>query len=439
MNAPSNLQNTLVRNAGVLLGCVALVLLAYWRTLSGGFLSDDVVIGLVIPDGSSVDWRHVARTFAGDWRGFDHAEVRYFRPLIVVSYALDCVVFGLKSWGFHLTNLFVHALNGFLVLHLALRLGASRLAAAFAAGAFLLHPWHSEAVVWVSGRCDLFYAAAALGALIAHLGFRQHGRYRELVVTGLLYVVALLAKDSGIAVPLMIIALDAVRPGYARSEKRARLGCSVARSDPDQRNLPGVAGESAGRHFQRPPSRLHHRVVQRHVGRLGKEFRAVLLAVQPRAGSAGASTVLHRRALGARSGRLRRARSRASRPVARARGAGVLLVLRRLGGSVRSQHGTDVGSARYSAVVPTERVAHDRACAVCGRRSRPGKRPLRGPSPIRSADVACDELAFGCSRGGHDRPPPRRARAQSASLDRSRKNHRRPPGHVREHLRSLRR
>jgi hypothetical protein len=123
-----------------LLGCAALVALAYFRTVSGGFLSDDATSGLVIPDGSSVDWPHVARTFAGDWRDFSTVEVRYFRPLIVVSYALDGSVFGLESWGFHLTNLILHALNGFLVHRLALRLGASGLAAAFAAGAFVLHP-----------------------------------------------------------------------------------------------------------------------------------------------------------------------------------------------------------------------------------------------------------------------------------------------------------
>jgi hypothetical protein len=218
MHAPSKLRlpSPLFHHARVFLGCAGLVALAYFRTPGGGFLSDDVIIGQVTPDGARIDWGHVLRTFAGDWRGFGHVEIQYFRPLVVVSYAVDFALFGLQSWGFHLTNLLVHAVNGLLVHRLALRFGASPLAAAFAAGAFLLHPWHSEAVVWISGRADLFYATGALGALIAHLGFRQHGRHGWLGLIGLGYVLALLGKDSAIAVPLMILALDAVRPGYSR-------------------------------------------------------------------------------------------------------------------------------------------------------------------------------------------------------------------------------
>lgn len=49
-------------------------------------------------------------------------EVTY-RPVVTITYFLDYYLYGLKPWGFHLTNLLLHALNGIL-LYIFLALSA---------------------------------------------------------------------------------------------------------------------------------------------------------------------------------------------------------------------------------------------------------------------------------------------------------------------------
>jgi hypothetical protein len=210
------------RRLAPLAGFLALALLAYATALDGWFMSDDAMIGFVIPDGKHVAWAHVGKTFHGDWRGFAGVEVMYFRPLVVVTFALDALVHALDASGYHVTNVLLHGVNAFLVSVLAERLGASRFAALFAGALFALHPLHPESVVWIAGRTDLVCAAPALGALIAHLGYRQTGRTRWLAGFAILHALALLAKENAIALPLMLIALDALRPGYAR--RKSPLG-----------------------------------------------------------------------------------------------------------------------------------------------------------------------------------------------------------------------
>jgi protein O-mannosyl-transferase len=85
----------------------------YARTLDGWFLSDDGMIGTVIPDGTRVNWDHVRRTFATDWGGGSH--VGYYRPVVVVTQAIDAALWGLDPWGYRLTNMLLHGLSGFLL------------------------------------------------------------------------------------------------------------------------------------------------------------------------------------------------------------------------------------------------------------------------------------------------------------------------------------
>lgn len=140
-----------------LLAFVVLGVAAYGRTLDGWFLSDDVMIGNVIPDGH-VSWRYVFATFVSDWglRG-PEVEIRYYRPLVILSQAMDAAMWGVNPVGYHLTNTALHGANGYLVHRLGRALGAPGGAAVMAGAAFVLFPLNVEAVAWISGRTDVLW------------------------------------------------------------------------------------------------------------------------------------------------------------------------------------------------------------------------------------------------------------------------------------------
>jgi cytochrome c-type biogenesis protein CcmH/NrfG len=144
-----------------------------------------------------------------------------FRPVINLSYALDRALWGLAPFGYHLTNLALHAIAVVLLFALLRRLFEDARVAtradvlAFAGAAlFAVHPLQSEAVAYVSGRselmCAVWFMAAVLFARAAMLsGSRARGA--GAIVCGLL---AIASKETGLMLPLVVLAYDwLLRPG----------------------------------------------------------------------------------------------------------------------------------------------------------------------------------------------------------------------------------
>src|SRR5262245_57596080 len=84
-------------------------LLAFSGNLNSYFLSDDFVqIGKVLHKDFSVAW--------------GHAHGGFFRPLFILSYIIDSRIWHDRSFGYHLTNVVIHAVNSFLVFKVSLDL-----------------------------------------------------------------------------------------------------------------------------------------------------------------------------------------------------------------------------------------------------------------------------------------------------------------------------
>ena len=196
------------------IGFVLVALVVYARTLDGWFLSDDSMLGMVTPDGHHVAWGHVFRVFHMDWgeRG-DWAPLRYYRPLVVFSQALDAMIWGINPLGYHLTNVALHGLNGFLLHRIARALGAATATGLFAGALFVVYPWCPESVAWISGRTDVLATTATLSGLLAYLRARvASGRKRRFLLSGSLFffVLGVLSKEAALPLSLMIVTVDLV-------------------------------------------------------------------------------------------------------------------------------------------------------------------------------------------------------------------------------------
>lgn len=125
---------------------------------------------------------------------------RMYRPVLMVTYALDSALHGARDprWWL-LTNLMIHALVAVLVAGLARRLGLSPLAATFAGAVMALHPVFSEALNYVSSRSESVAALWMLIALHLHLAGRDRGgaaRAGFVVAALLASCCATLAKET---------------------------------------------------------------------------------------------------------------------------------------------------------------------------------------------------------------------------------------------------
>ena len=156
----------------------------------------------------------------------------YFRPLSSLSLAVDYSIWGPDPFGFHLTNILLHAASSLLVCLLALGLGTSAGVAWVAGLLFAVHPLHTESVAWIAGRTDVLcflLAGASLGLFLARdrLGGRT-GRGLAWAGSLLLFALALLAKEMAAVVPLWIGCIVFWRTGEAGWRRRLASAVRVA-------------------------------------------------------------------------------------------------------------------------------------------------------------------------------------------------------------------
>lgn len=137
---------------------------------------------------------------------------RGLRPLLKLSYLMNWAS-GAGLPGFHLFNLLVHLANVFLIYALA-RLFGERAApgrdwrwpALAAAVLFAVHPVHSEAVTYVSGRSTSLMTLFYLAALWTYAqGVAQQGRTVWRLFSLSLFALALLVKESAMVFPFALL------------------------------------------------------------------------------------------------------------------------------------------------------------------------------------------------------------------------------------------
>src|SRR5438046_9464707 len=99
------------------------------------------------------------------WVDLNHLGI--YRPLTIFSFSVEYSLWQLWTAGFRITNLLLHALNGWLVYLVAQGLLGSPLAALASAAVYVIHPVQTEAVVSIVGRTELLVAALFFTAWLA--------------------------------------------------------------------------------------------------------------------------------------------------------------------------------------------------------------------------------------------------------------------------------
>jgi len=202
MNSSARQRIWIVRS-GAILVIVAACLAAYLPALQAGYIWDDDFYVtnnqlLSAPDGLWRIW------FTRD------SPSQYF-PMVYTTFRFEYALWGLKPFGYHLTNVILHVVNALLLWWLLslLSISGSWLAAAI----FALHPVHTESVAWISERKNvlslLFYLSSALAYLRYALGPRiktgQDKSERLYMLSYILFLCALSSKTVTCTLPIVLL------------------------------------------------------------------------------------------------------------------------------------------------------------------------------------------------------------------------------------------
>ncbi len=156
----------------------------------------------------------------------------HYRPVQNISFMVDYFFWNEDTYGYHLTNIGLHALSGVLLYFLARRLLRSLLAvkptvSVCAAAAFFLallwvaHPVHSAAVDYISGRADSLAFVFAAGAWLLYLRAGEaKASWLRVTLFGAASCSALLAFCSRETAGLWLIVFLLHRLFFSRTESR---------------------------------------------------------------------------------------------------------------------------------------------------------------------------------------------------------------------------
>jgi len=175
--------------------------LVYFNALHGAFIWDDEV--LVKNNLAIRDWSKLPDLFTQDWGG-GHS-YGFYRPLTMLSYAVDYASGKLDSRSYHLSNIFLHVLTSFSIYFLIHLLFKNRLLALCAGLLFVVHPIHTEAVAYISGRADSLAALFIILSFIFYIRYLESGSKRLFWFILIWYAFALLSKENSLIFPVLLL------------------------------------------------------------------------------------------------------------------------------------------------------------------------------------------------------------------------------------------
>jgi len=186
---------------------VAACAVSYANGLTGDFTYDDKAIvrdnaRLRAPAG-------VAELFTTSYFGGPRGQGTGYRPILLLSFAIQWWIHGGNAFGFHLVNVVLHVLVTLLLARTLSRLEVPVAVAFGAALVFAVHPIHVEAVTSLVGRGETLAAAFVFGVLLFALRYRREPVRRRralaLVLALLCYVLGILSKESAAVAPLLVL------------------------------------------------------------------------------------------------------------------------------------------------------------------------------------------------------------------------------------------
>jgi len=202
--------------AVVILICLACSI-AYVNTLDGEWVWDDA--SSVLLHKHVQEPGKIMQLFREDQHAFGRGQGNFYRPLVSVSFMVDYLLSGGPKPGeynesmlpevspflFHISNMFWHLCAAIALLLLLHTAGAPRFVKALVPLLFVLHPLHTEAVAYISGRADMMSAIGIFTALcFAVKAMRLEWPLLGTIGACVFFILGLLSKESTLIYPVLL-------------------------------------------------------------------------------------------------------------------------------------------------------------------------------------------------------------------------------------------
>lgn len=172
---------------------------------------DDITYVTANPWVTEPSWLHMQQIFTEFW-------LYNWHPLTWLSYIPEYQLCGDQASCYKTTNIFLHAINAFLVYCLARQIfsiihpqkpqNILTVASIIAAILFAIHPQHVESTIWIAERKDLLCALFYLGSIISYIQIHYFKSTGPKHLPFLLFFLAILSKPMAITLPVVLVLFD---------------------------------------------------------------------------------------------------------------------------------------------------------------------------------------------------------------------------------------
>ncbi|MBW7936367.1 MAG: hypothetical protein H3C71_04285 [Flavobacteriales bacterium] len=176
------------------------VFIQYGKTLSYGFVWDDKI---VIEENPRIKkgMQSIPDLFLKFKSPYRHDQYGY-RPITLVTFALEIEFFGVRPYYHHLMNLIYYALV-LLIFVSRLFQHYIRLFAFFVVLVYVVHPLHVEVVANIKSRDELLAVLFGTLSLISYLSFLRSAKWRYMLTTVLFYLLSFFSKENAVTLTLI--------------------------------------------------------------------------------------------------------------------------------------------------------------------------------------------------------------------------------------------
>ena len=175
----------------------------YGNSLNNEFIWDDHHL---IGDNVYIkNWSHLAQIFTQSIGAGAGKQYFSYRPLQIITYLIDYSFWKLDVRGYHLTNIILHILAALSIYWLILTLYDDRLLSLFTAILFIVHPVHTAAVTYISGRADSLAAIFLITCFVLYLKNLRLNRLSLFIPMVVCYLLAIFSRENSLILPALLL------------------------------------------------------------------------------------------------------------------------------------------------------------------------------------------------------------------------------------------
>ena len=185
---------------------LCVIFLMYGKAVSFGLLSldDTTSISNNLERISKV--KNIPSLFTANCYNEENATIPYYRPILVLTFSIETILFGHNTKVYHFGNLYLFVLAFFIMYLFLVKLNFNKTISKFFLLLLAVHPVISSTAAYVSTRAEILLAIFILLSFITLIDYLETKKIFYLALYIFLYTVSLFTKESALVfLPLYFI------------------------------------------------------------------------------------------------------------------------------------------------------------------------------------------------------------------------------------------